>query len=323
MNEALDLLHVGEILNEETDEDHIITSQTILSILKNKYNTEIEIRKLYRIIDILQEYGIPISDYNENHKGYYLKRDPLRKAAIFDMCHAIHSTMCPDDIQKEVEQTMLAQLSRHQRKEYTSMVIQHNDRYSGTNDWLHNYGIISTAASIRHKISFHYCHCNENLEYVPDEKEIIAIPAYQLNDGMTPYLASYIEEKQAFYHYRIDRMSNVKITDEEYYEHFGYQDAYDYSKNKPNMFAGNARLIKLLCKKQNHILDHIRDELGKNVTISNYDDEYYLVTTWSTISGIIIFAQKYLDLVRIISPDDVVKIMKKNCEELMKFYREP
>lgn len=75
-----------QILQEESDENNILSAGELLEKLNKRLDLSIERRTLYSNIDILRQAGYEISDYNENKKGYYLKQRQFEKGEILLLC---------------------------------------------------------------------------------------------------------------------------------------------------------------------------------------------------------------------------------------------
>ena len=86
------LLCVRRILREQTDEDHMLSTNDILGILQKEYGIKLERRALYSNIDLLIEFGDDISRYNENHKGYYMRDRQFSEGEILMLSNAIHAS---------------------------------------------------------------------------------------------------------------------------------------------------------------------------------------------------------------------------------------
>ena len=83
------------------------------------------------------------------------------------------------------------------------------------------------------------------------------------------------------------------------------------------MFSGKPEFIHLRVKKEKrNAFDLLLDEFGFSVKFSDYNDEWFDVFAECSPQGVLILAQKYLDLFFIVSPnnlqDELVKRMETN-----------
>ena len=61
-----------EILRESTDENNILSTKELTTLLEKRYDLTLERRTLYANIELLKKYGSKISTWQENYTGYYV-----------------------------------------------------------------------------------------------------------------------------------------------------------------------------------------------------------------------------------------------------------
>ena len=104
-------------------------------------------------------------------------------------------------------------------------------------------------------------------------------------------------------HFRIDRIRNIEIYDNSLVSEFRYQDAYEYALKSIFMFSGKPEFVHLRVRKgKRNAFDLLLDEFGLSVKSNDYNDEWFDVFAECSPQGVLILAQKYLDLFFIISP---------------------
>ena len=106
-----------QILQEETDEDHILSASELMERINQRLDLNIERRTVYSNIDILRQAGYEISDYNENGKGYWLKTRQFDKGEILLLCNAVHASHFISHEQSEalIEKLLGAVLGRQEK----------------------------------------------------------------------------------------------------------------------------------------------------------------------------------------------------------------
>ena len=70
-NQKLKLLYIKQMLEEKTDENHVISKQQIIDELA-KYDIKAERKSIFSDIDMLTRYGMDIVLRKERPTGYYL-----------------------------------------------------------------------------------------------------------------------------------------------------------------------------------------------------------------------------------------------------------
>ena len=68
-------LCVLKILQEYSDEKHILPMREIIEHLQKNYDIKMDRRTVYSTVELLQYLGYDVSDYEENGQGYYDRED--------------------------------------------------------------------------------------------------------------------------------------------------------------------------------------------------------------------------------------------------------
>lgn len=119
-----------------------------------------------------------------------------------------------------------------------------------------------------------------------------------------PYLVIEGGWIEGYMHFRLDRMCNVKVLEEKCTIPYEQVDAYEYSDNKLFMFAGKMTRVTIRCKKR--VLDAMIDIFGKDIKITEPDEDHYQFSVTVNENGIIFLAQQYIDAIKIINPTSIV-----------------
>lgn len=72
-NDRVTVLWVIKILQEYSNEEHIIGMSELISLIFNEFGETLDRRTITSSIRSLMDYGYDISTYSENKKGYYLR----------------------------------------------------------------------------------------------------------------------------------------------------------------------------------------------------------------------------------------------------------
>ena len=135
------------------------------------------------------------------------------------------------------------------------------------------------------------------------------------------YLVGYDSEAGKIKHYRVDKMLHIQMCDEarEGKEHFKKLDMAEYAKKSFGMFGGKECQVKLLV--DNALAGVIIDRFGKDVMLVPVDEERFTVNVKVYVSGQ--FLGWIISLgegVKVVGPDDVVKMMKEEIKRLTRQY---
>lgn len=294
-----------QILQEESDENHILTANDLIERIDRRLGTSIERRTVYSNIQILRQAGYEISDVSDNGKGYYLMSRKFEKGEILMLCNAIHASHIINQRQsEELIGKLLMELPKQQREEFRSSVYLPNRLKSENKMLLYNIEVISEAIRDKKKLSFSYLRYDPELKKEACRKEPYVIePRYIVWQDSRPYLIASNPKYVNLTHFRIDKIKNPTVLNEPVrrLSRTENTEAYRYAENKLFMFAGDTVSVVFRCA--DRILPQLRDILGPGMNAQASNDDTSLVRCTTTEAGAIFLAQQFLDVIEIISPE--------------------
>ena len=310
-----------ELLKRYTDADHSLSTAELKTLLEQEYDLTLERRTLYANMELLKKYGHDISTWQENGFGYYLKSHQFTKSEVFLLCNAIHSShFISQRESSQLIKKLLATLSSYDRKEYTDKVYLPNPKKTGNDLQLANISLISDAIRDRNPVEFGYLHYNLD-KSLSSPRRYRVEPRYIVFQDSRAYLIATSDHHEGFAHYRIDRITDIRIQKDTKFRVLSKEmDAYEYARNMFYMFNDEAVHAVLRCDRR--VLDHMIDTFGKEAMITPCEDDRFDIHIRGSRSGILLFAQQYIDAVSIAEPEDLRKEMlerlKKAAEEYKK-----
>ncbi len=324
-NQKLKLLYLIKIFSELTDEEHSITMPQILEELQ-KYEVEAQRKSIYDDLEQLDLFGIEILKEQVGPKTYYRmgSRD-FEVPELKLLVDAIQSSRFitvrkSNELIKKLEKL----ISNYDAKQLDRQVYV-SGRIKNMNESIY-YGIDTIHNSINknHKITFNYF--SWNIKGEPELRhggKLYKVSPWALVwDNENYYLVAYDEEYEQIRHYRVDKMKDIKETQEKRAggKVFKEMDKAAYSEKRFNMYNGEVRTIKLECK--NWLSNVIVDTFGHDVRMRPKDEEYFTVNidvaVTSHFLGWLIALGKD---VKIVEPDDVVIQMKQLLEDIGSLYQ--
>lgn len=315
-NQKLKLLYLLDILREETDENHALTTAEIIEKLEHQ-GISVERKALYSDFQALEDYGVVIEKIGH---GYYLAERDYELAELKTLVDIIQASRfltakkCQALTKKLYRQTSRYGAAELDRQVHTTCVKAPNERIYYTVDAIHS------AIRDDRKICFAYQRYNEQKELIERRPGYVyeVSPLALIFDNENYYLIAYFESESEIRHYRVDRMQNVQISkDKRSVEALANRpDISKYENKTFGMFGGNETLLTLNCK--NEAAGAIIDRFGDEPTFLCHDDGTFDVTVrvfvseqffgWLTGLG---------KLAKIKSPDDAVAKYKAFLRELI------
>ncbi len=310
-----------KILEEHSDEEHILTQPKLLELLETIYHVNLDRRTLYKNVEMLQNIGYDISTYSENGKGYYLRERQFEPSQINILCNAIHSsTFIPSRSSKELIDKLLNTQSKYFKNDFKSTVFMDNRDKKENKEFFLNVEIITEAIKNKKPIKFNYTQYNLKKELVNKREEpYIISPHYLVYKGEKTYLIGKSDHHEDLTHFRVDKMKNVKLTDGRYIKLAKNEDPYEYAKTKIYMYHGEGVRVALKC--DNVILDDIIDIFGKDIRLEKDDDKHFVAYVKTSKQGMVYLALQFINHMEVLEPKairDEVKDALKNAQKKYK-----
>lgn len=320
-NKKTSVIALLKILEEYSDENHILTQPKLLNLLKTIYHLDLDRRTLYKNIEMLQDFGYDISTFADNGKGYYLIDRQLEPSQVNILCNAVHSSpFIPSNSSKEIIDKLLVTQSKYFKNNYKAAVFLENKDKKENKEFFLNIDIISEAIRTKKPIKFNYTQYNLKKELVNRREEPYTIsPYYIVYKGEKVFLIGKSDHHEDFTHFRVDRMKNVKIADSRYIRIDKTEDPYEYAKSKIYMYHGED--IKVVLKCDNLILDDIIDIFGKSIRLENGDDNHFVAYVKASKQGMVYLALQYINYMEVLEPKSIRDEVKDALKMAQKKYK--
>jgi len=317
------LLALMKILTSNTDEKHPMTVKQIIDELK-RYGINAERKSIYTDIDILCEFGIDIVCDKTRVNNYYVaSRDfelpELKLLVDAVQCSKFITSKKSKDLIKKIEKLA----SIHEAKElHRDVIIE--DRVKMINENIYyNVDTIYKAIRENKQICFKYFEftVDKKMKLRRDGQKYFASPYALLWSEGNYYLVAYYERYQGISNFRVDRMLNIELLDEERYFPEEYKDfcVAKYSKKIFSMFSGRTETVRL--EFHNSLINAVIDRFGIDVNICKNSEETFqividVVPSETFLGWLFMFGDK----VRIISPETVIQKMKEMIDRVSNLY---
>ena len=302
------ILYILNVLKKYSDEEHKLSTVEIQRKIKEIYNVEIDTRTIRRNINLLKyklEYDI--STREDNGKGYYINRDPETDFEPGEIRAIIDNFSYANYIIPSIARNIIKKCKKiqtvYENEKIKDYRIYANDSKTENAEVIKNIEDISESIYKNKKIKFEYW------KYVITdklEKKIVSNPivsAYAIvYNKQEFYLIGIKEGQKEFYNYRLDRIKNIKILDEEITIKKKKSEIQDFAESSIEMFGGKKEEVEAIC----HIwlLDTIFDVFGRNVTIEKIpkNEEYFKLKVDTNPLGFKMWAMRNIDLVEVKKP---------------------
>lgn len=269
-NQKLKILYIMQFLNDNTDEEHAVSMNDIISMLSQR-GIAAERKSIYDDIEMLKLFGIDILCRRSDPKGYYIASRDFELPELKLLVDAVQSSKF---ITEKKSRELIAKIERlagrYQAHELQSQVVV-SDRIKTMNESIYyNVDKIHSAISQNSKISFKYCEwtTNKRLEPKKNGEKYIVSPCVLTWDNENYYLIGYDSGSEQIRHYRVDKMLSIELQNEprdgkECFEKF---DIAMFARKTFGMFAGSEREIEI--QFSNTLIGVVIDRFGSGIRIS-------------------------------------------------------
>ena len=153
-NKKLSIIYTLKILQEFSDETHILTQEDIRKILYSKYGMECERKSIGASIDSLIDCGY---DIIKTPKGCFLASRELESSEITFLIDAIFSSkMISSKQAKDLANKLSLFTSKYKRKKYNYLFKADEISRSNNQQLFYNIDIINEAIEKNKQIKFTY-----------------------------------------------------------------------------------------------------------------------------------------------------------------------
>ena len=282
-NQKLKLLHLRQILLEQTDEDTpISTAQLIARLEENGVNAER--KSIYDDMEALRQFGI---DVVGSRKGYYIGQ---REFELPELMLLVDSVQSSKFITHRKTLSLIRKIeglaSVHEGKLLQRQVFVRNRVKSMNESIYYHVDEISAAITGDHSIRFHYFEYTVKKErrYRHDGAWYEVSPFALMWDDENYYLLAWDDAAGMLKHYRVDKMANISQTEQprQGKEAFAAVDMSAYSQRVFGMFTGHEEQVRLRFK--NRLAGAVLDRFGQDIILVPDGDEHFIVTLPAAIS---------------------------------------
>ena len=321
------ILYILNVLKKYSDEEHMLATAEIQRKIKEIYDVEIDTRTIRRNINLLKyKLDYDISTREDNGKGYYINRDPETDfepgevRAIID--NFSYANYIVPSVAKEIIKKCKNMQTVYENEKLKDYQIYSVNSKTENAEVIKNIEDISSSIYNNHKIKFEYWKYEITNKL---EKQIVSTPTVSpfaiVYNKQEFYFIGIKDGQDKFYHYRLDRMKNVKELNEKITIKKTKSQIRDFAESTVEMFGGEKEEIEAVCNKC--LLNAIFDIFGKNVTIEKIpgNDENFKLIVDSNPMGFRMWAMRNIDMVEVIRPENLRNEMREIVERAIERYR--
>ncbi|MBR5535952.1 MAG: WYL domain-containing protein [Clostridia bacterium] len=284
-NQKMKALYIMDYLMRNTDEEHPAPMKELIAYLES-CGISAERKSIYSDIEGLQLFGV---DILSSSKGYFVVSRDFELPELKMLVDCVSASKFITEKKSERLIKKIESLaSRHEGGKLQRQVYIADRLKAGNEDIYLSVDTLSEAINEKKKVSFRYFEYDteKNKKYRNGGGEYVVSPYSLTVSDENYYLISHYPKHEDLTHFRVDRMSDIKIIDEASEdvksimgEKFSIG---EYSKKIFSMYSGEDKRVEILC--ENSMMNAVIDRFGRDVFILKVDDEHFKVLTNVDIS---------------------------------------
>lgn len=264
------LLRLYDILRNETDEEHPMTTKQLCDRLDSE-GICCDRRTLKDDIGQLREAGYEIMDTKIGYiNAYYFEDRPFSVAELKILIDAVQAASFITDKKSEALIDKIADLGGYHRAEVLKgNMVDFNARKHSNESILINVDHINEAILKNRKISFQYYDLDENhnARFRKNRKKYVENPVTLVYNEDNYYLICYSDKYKDTVNYRVDRMYAITVLDTVRSKDTEslYDTVQDYTRQSFKMYDGDVEDVTL--EFDSTLLGPIYDKFGEDTEI--------------------------------------------------------
>ena len=317
-------LYIMKYLLQNTDEDHPVTVNQIISFLDSQ-GISAERKSIYSDVEALQYFGLDIVQAGSGRScGYYVAH---RNFELPELKLLVDSVQSSKFITHKKTATLIKKIetlaSIHEAQLLNRQVFVKNRIKTMNESIYYNVDEIHNGISKNKKIRFLYFEYNVQKErqYRKNGEYYVVSPFALTWDDENYYMVAYDSAAAMIKHYRVDKMEKISIMEEDRDGLEAYQalDMAVYARKTFGMFTGQEKNVVL--RFENHLVGAVLDRLGRDVFIVPDGPDHFTVRTDVIVSPqFFAWVLGFGESAQIIGPAEVVAGMRQHINSVSKLY---
>ena len=309
------LLKLLEILRQETDELHPLTTNELTAKLEEA-GIGCDRRTLSNDIATLNEYGYEVmSIMSGHHKAYYVEDRNFSLPELKILIDAVQAAAFITDKKTDELIGKIASMGGSHRAELlTQNLVCFNTRKHSNEGIYYNVGFLEEALQQHRKVSFLYYDLDESgkKQYRRNRARYLVDPSALIYNEDNYYLMTWSDEHYGVTNYRVDRMSDVRIEDAPASEIavIHTSEVADYTEQAFKMYTGEECAVTLAF--DDSLIGVVYDKFGEDTKMTRTDEHTVTAEVTVQVSPTFLgWLMQFPGKMKILAPEELIS----QCQE--------
>lgn len=300
-------LLILELLINESDENHPLSRAAILNYMKEVYDVQMDRRTLYVCLDALRNQGAEISTFEDNHKGYYLKKRQFTPEEVMLLCMAVHNCkLLPLRQSQRMIERLVATQNRYFKESYDDGIFETNPLRGEGKTAAIALEVITQAIREKKNVRFYYrgYRFHERLGLRMGRKIIDVDPLYIMFRYGSPYLAAQDYRTKEPCCYPLERMADITMGDRTFQLHTNHLYPQPCYMNHTAMITPDGA-IDVRARVDISILEELVQCFGRDMDLESEDENHAILHFWTMREDAVKAAERFVENMEILEPEDL------------------
>ena len=320
-NQKLKLLRLYNILMHQSDEEHPIPVPELIHELE-RWEIKAERKSIYDDLDALAELGVDIQSRKGRTPGWFIGQRDFELAELKLLVDAVQSSRF---ITKRKSDALIRKLehlaSTHQARQLQRQVYVDRRGKAMNESIYYNVDKLHTAIVQNNAITFQYFDYDMNKEKVfRHDGALYRVSPYGLIwNSENYYLVAFDSASEQMRHYRVDKMTQIELTEEKRQGGSEF-DVAAYAQKHFGMYSGDEVTMTLRFRRS--MVNVVLDRFGQDVMLIPDGDEHF------TVALPLVMSPQFFgwlfglgDAVRLMSPPAAVEAYQKQLTSVASLYK--
>ncbi len=311
-----------EVLQVYSDEEHHLTQQEIIRLLKQNYDMDCDRRSVKNNVLYLKELGYDIS----MEDGYYLAQRQFEDAELRLL---IDSVLCSKNMTTKQAQALIAKLQACGNKYFKPKVTHVHTlpdlHHSDNKQLMYVVDALNEAIDQKKKVAFMYNSygVDKKLHQKRSYKDIVN-PYQMVTANGFYYLIGNVDKYDNIAHFRLDKITDIEILNDKVKstkDVKGMEKGLNLPKHMAEhiyMFSGGSMAVKM--KTPLYMMNEIIDWFGKDFRVIEQDEEEATIRVVCNEKAMFYWALQYGTCVEILEPVELRTQIKNAISGMSKRY---
>jgi predicted DNA-binding transcriptional regulator YafY len=331
------VMNILEILKKHSDAEHRLNQKDIMDLLQSEYQMTVDRKAIKRNLMNLLDFGYEL-EYTEtirtNKKGeqealysdWYLVRDFTDAELRLLIDSLLFSKHIPYSQCKELIEK-LEGLSNKYFKSKVKHIRNLPQKMPNNKQIFYNIEVLDEAISKGKKIEFQYNDFGTDKKLHPrmssdgEARKYVINPYQMVATNGRYYLIANYDKYANISHYRVDKISEIKILDEPIKKQKELSENINLPKHMAEhiyMFSGESERVTMKIEK--FLVNDVIDWFGKEVSFYDETEDEVTASVVVNLQAMRYWAMQYANHAEVLKPEKLRNQVKQDLLEAVKMY---